>query len=88
MPARTAVSKLPARHNNPTWICCRCSRPLLALNRRPSHGKARQVLGEDRSRQLMIGAAVHDPKQTFMALRPLNRKPRTIPGLSISCVAS
>jgi hypothetical protein len=33
----------------------------MALNRRPRHGYARQVLGEDRSRQLMPGAAVHGP---------------------------
>jgi hypothetical protein len=32
----------------------------VALNSRPRHGWARQVLGEDRSRQPMIGAAVHD----------------------------
>jgi hypothetical protein len=38
---------------------------LLAHNRRPRRGKARQVLGEDRSRQPMIGAAVHDPKRRF-----------------------
>jgi hypothetical protein len=36
---------------------------LLALNRRPRHGQARQVLGEDRSRQPMTGAAVHDPSR-------------------------
>jgi hypothetical protein len=35
----------------------------MALIRRPRHGYARQVLGEDRSRQPMIGAAVDDPKR-------------------------
>jgi hypothetical protein len=33
----------------------------MALNGRLRHGQAWQVLGEDRSRQPMIGAAVHDP---------------------------
>jgi hypothetical protein len=38
-----------------------CVRQFLALNRHPRHGYARQVLGEDRSRQPMIGAAVYGP---------------------------
>ena len=37
----------------------------LALNRRPRHGKARQVLGEDRSRQPVVGAAESDPERPF-----------------------
>ena len=38
----------------------------MALNRRTRHGKAR-ILGEVRSRQPMLGAAVHDPKQTSIS---------------------
>jgi hypothetical protein len=41
-----------------------CEMSLMALNRRPLNGWARQLLGEDRSRQRMIGAAVHDPTRT------------------------
>jgi hypothetical protein len=40
-----------------------CMSQFMALNRRPRHGWARQVLVEDRSRQPMIGAAVHDPER-------------------------
>ena len=38
----------------------------LALNGRHHDNQARQVLGEDQSRQPMIGAAVHDPKRHFV----------------------
>jgi hypothetical protein len=38
---------------------------LLAINCRRGLRLARQILGEDRSRQPMIGAAVHDPKRHF-----------------------
>jgi hypothetical protein len=37
----------------------------MALNRRARHDQTRPVLGEVRSRQPMIGAAVHDPKRRF-----------------------
>ena len=37
--------------------CCTAECRSLALNRRPKHGKARQVLGEDRSWQPTVGAA-------------------------------
>jgi hypothetical protein len=46
----------------------------MALNRRPRHGSARQVLGEERSRQPMIGAAVHDPKRQFATVNCRNAK--------------
>jgi hypothetical protein len=36
----------------------------MALNRRHRHSEARQVLGEDRSRKPMIGAAVYDPNRS------------------------
>ena len=51
----------------PFCFCLRCR--LLALNRRPTHGQSRQVLGEDRSRQPVISAAVCDP---FRHFGPLN----------------
>jgi hypothetical protein len=35
----------------------------LALNRRPSHGYARQLSDEHRPRRPLIGVAVHDPKR-------------------------
>jgi len=46
-------------------FCCNCVRQKVARNGRARHGQARQVLGEDRSRQPMIGAAVVDPQRRF-----------------------
>jgi|HubBroStandDraft_6_1064221.scaffolds.fasta_scaffold326932_3 hypothetical protein len=50
----------------------------MALNRRPKHGYTRQVFGEDRSRQPMIGAAVHDPKRHFATVNCRTAKGHSI----------
>ena len=43
-------------------------------SRHPTHAPGRRLLGQDRSRQLMIGAAVYDPERHFATANYRNAK--------------
>jgi len=54
---------LPRRRKGALFFCdAKCR--LLAHLGRPTHAAQRQLLGEQRSRQPVTGATVHDPQQT------------------------